>query len=547
MKEHPNSIAIKYFNSGNYAKAEKFFLLAIKEWPSSENYSNMGYCLFNQNKSDEALKYFTKAVKINPKDLTSLENLFTAYFKLDKFDDALLIVDQIYSINGDIKKYFDIAVKYISNKEFDKGIQVYHKILKIKPSEYMIYNYIGSAYIDQNNSLKAKEYYLKSYQMNKNCINTLNNLSMLEHGFYNIEKAKEYANQSISLGSGDAYYIMGCLYEEDKNLDKCIENYTKALASDNLTSKEAVSSNIAMCLLAKGDLENGFKYYESRKYFEEYKKWPGTEWNGEPNRTVLLIPEQGFGDALHFCRYIKLVKQISKKTILLAHTPLYEIMKTLDGVDEVIEAVDGFGTPQYNNYVYLMSLPRIFKTTLETVPNEIPYLHPNKDKVEYWKSRIEQYNGFKVGLVWCGNPRHQMKQVVLTDAKRSMKLSQYNPLLDIPGITFFSLQKDDELNQIEQYPQIVNFMPEVHSYMDTACIVENLDLVISVDTSVVHLVGAINKPVWMLSRYAGCWRWLVNKTDTPWYPTMRIFNQPSPNDWDSVINEVKESLVKLLQ
>lgn len=547
MKEDLNNIAIKYFNSGNYNKAEKFFLKAIKSNPTSEIHSNMGYCLFNQNRFDEAFKYFEKAVKINPKDIVSLENLFTAYFKLDRLDEALSVQERIYNFNSNCSRYYDIASKYISSKQYEKGINVYKKILTINPNEFIVYNYIGSAYIDQNMSEEAKEYYFKSFEINPNYTNTLNNLAMLEQGLKNIDKAMEYANRSIELGDGNAYYIMGCIYEDKREIEKSLEYYHNALTFENLTNKDAVISNIAMAQLNLGDLKNGFKNYEARKYFTEYKKYPGTEWNGEPDRIILLIPEQGFGDTLHFCRYIKQVKAISSKTILLCHTPLYEIMKTVEGVDEVIEAVDGFSTPPYNHYVYLMSLPRIFNTTLETIPNEIPYLFTNKDKVEYWKTRINQYDGFKIGIVWRGNPRKQMKQIVSTDEKRSAHLVDFEPLFDIPNVTYFSLQKDDDLNQIDNYPNIVNFMPEVSNYMDTACIVENLDLVIAVDTSIVHLVGGIGKPIWMLSRFAGCWRWLIDKTDTPWYPTMRIFNQEQQYVWSPLINEVKQNLLELLK
>ncbi len=214
----------------------------------------------------------------------------------------------------------------------------------------------------------------------------------------------------------------------------------------------------------------------------------------------------------------------------------------MDYIDEFLD--ENFeGDIEYDHFIYAMSLPYVFNGK---ITNE-PYLKPDLEKVVYYKEKMKDFN-LKVGLVWTGNPRKNNVELSSIDARRSIKLSQLEEMLNIPGITFVSLQKDDADNQIKNYPQIVDYMDEVKSFYDTTGIIENLDLIISVDTSVIHLAGGLGKPVWCFSRYVGCWRWASypghHKSTTVWYPEMRIYNQTMLDDWSEIISQVTDDLKK---
>ena len=198
-------------------------------------------------------------------------------------------------------------------------------------------------------------------------------------------------------------------------------------------------------------------------------------------------------------------------------------------------------------YVWLLSLPGIFKTNISNIPCKIPYLSVKNKDITYWKKKLISYNGFRVGIVWAGCSRQTNKDNYETDKLRSMTLKQFEPLFCIPNIHFFNLQKDASKDQLKDFPaaRIIDFMDEVDNFMDTAALISNLDLVIAVDTSIVHLVGALGKPVWMLSRYDGCWRWLLNRNDSPWYPTMKIYHQSNKREWGEVINHIRQDLINL--
>ncbi len=188
-----------------------------------------------------------------------------------------------------------------------------------------------------------------------------------------------------------------------------------------------------------------------------------------------------------------------------------------------------------------MSAPHRLGVTLETLPAQTPYLRAPADRAEAWRERLSGWPGLRVGLVWSGNPALKLAWSADANARRSIPPEQLRPLLDRPGITFFSLQKDASTEDL------VDFMGEMEDFADTAALVEALDLVISVDTSVAHLAGALNKPVWILSRFDGCWRWLGHRADSPWYPSARLFHQARRDDWSPVVGEISTALFERMK
>lgn len=275
-------------------------------------------------------------------------------------------------------------------------------------------------------------------------------------------------------------------------------------------------------------------------------------WTGQalPGKTLLLYAEHGQGDAIQFCRLTQAVAERGARVVLVVHHSLKNLLQGLAGVHQLIG--QGETVPSYDYHCPLMSLPRILGITLDTIPATLPYLRADASKVQDWARRMgPACQALRVGLTWAGEARPGSDEVEMNQ-RRSMTFARLTPLLDLPGIEFYSVQKGEAAqNQLSLSPykhRVIDLSAGFSDFAETAALLENLDLLISVDTAVVHLAGALGKPVWLLNRFDTCWRWLLERNDSPWYPgVMRIFRQPTAGDWDTVVAETKQALHLLSQ
>jgi tetratricopeptide (TPR) repeat protein len=297
--------------------------------------------------------------------------------------------------------------------------------------------------------------------------------------------------------------------------------------------------------LLLGDFAGGFRDFESRwdtaplnlmKPPTNRKLWLGkTPLEG---KTILLHCEQGFGDALQFVRYAPLVAARGARVILRLPSPLMELMGRMQGIAQLV--AEGEPLPAHDLHCPLMSLPLAFGTTLETIPADIPYLHADPSRVAEWKARLGPASRPRIGLVWTGRQQPPINYV------RDMALQHVLPLFEVEA-DFISLQKDIPEADRPRYDQLQNLSRHGESlkdFADTAALMENLDLLITVDTSVAHLAGALGKPVWVMNRFDTCWRWLRHRSDSPWYPSLRLFRQPTLGDWNGVVRDVRQALLQ---
>ncbi len=310
-------------------------------------------------------------------------------------------------------------------------------------------------------------------------------------------------------------------------------------------------------MLCKGDYEFGWQEYENRLKLDYAQSFYDTErlkafhWNGDPgalpSKKLLVRAEQGLGDTLQFCRYVRLLSAMGAKVTLRVQKPLMNVLQGLEGLENLNSDADPY--PEFDYYCNLMSLPLLLKTTVESIPNEIPYLKADPDKVKAWADRLGPKVNKRVGLVWSGGFRPDRPDLWLLNRRRNIELIQLIGL-KTEGIEFHSLQKGElpEAELVVQHlqnwdgPKIINHADELTDFTETAALLQNLDLLISVDTSTPHLAGALGKPVWLMNRFDTCWRWFLHRSDSPWYPTFRIFRQKSYDDWTSVVEEVKMAL-----
>ncbi len=316
--------------------------------------------------------------------------------------------------------------------------------------------------------------------------------------------------------------------------------------------------NRALALLAKGDWTEGFAEYEWRwrtraKPPHPYRVplWAGERFEG---RTLLLHDEGGFGDTLQFIRYAALAEARGGTVLLRVREPLVTLLSRLPGLDQVV-AHDA-ELPAFDLHCPMFTLPHVFGTTPDTVPDAEGYLWPDPARMATWRHRLDRDlppgrdRPRRIGLVWAGGPHPYARESALADRRRSIRLHDLAPLADAaPDALFYSLQKGEASAEALSPPsglRLIDHTGSIDSFDDTAALVSQLDLVIAVDTSTAHLAAALGRPVWMLSRYDQCWRWLTGRTDTPWYRTMRLYQQPTPFDWTSPIARVCADLSMLV-
>jgi tetratricopeptide (TPR) repeat protein len=298
--------------------------------------------------------------------------------------------------------------------------------------------------------------------------------------------------------------------------------------------------------LALGDYAAGWRKYETRwsnpSFALSRPDYAQPLWLGEDDlagRTILLHGEQGFGDIIQFCRYTRLVARRAGRVLLRVPGPLVRLMRGIAGI-EVLDQADP--VPAFDCYCPLMSLPLAFGTSVATIPAEIPYLGADPGLVEGWRRRLRTVQGPLIGVVWAGNARIVDRATNSYDRRRSIPAEVFGRLLGEPAFTFVSLQKDLPGTRANPARNPVDWTSELVDFADTAALIEALDLVITVDTAVAHLAGALGKPVWILNRHDACWRWVRGVDGSPWYPTARLFRQPAPGDWDRVISDVATAL-----
>jgi hypothetical protein len=301
----------------------------------------------------------------------------------------------------------------------------------------------------------------------------------------------------------------------------------------------------ALIYLLRGDLGRGFYEYEWRwkKKNAALPDYPAPRWEGSSleGRTLLLQPEQGTGDMLHFVRYAPLLRRFGGRVVLGCSEPLRRLLASLPGVDEFATA--GVAAPHFDVYAPLASLPNILGTTLETIPADVPYLFADPSLAERWKSSItdgsQSDKPVKVGIAWQGSLKHPR------DNERSVPLELFRPLVEVPGVRLFSLQKgpgSEQLAAADWAGNVIELGSRCEDYADTAAAIENLDLVITVDTSVAHLAGAMGKPTWVVLPLVPDWRWMLARDDSPWYPTMQLFRQREDGNWGKVFERVHSAL-----
>ncbi|HEY8749202.1 MAG TPA: tetratricopeptide repeat-containing glycosyltransferase family protein [Tepidisphaeraceae bacterium] len=432
-----------------------------------------------------------------------------------------------------------IALQLLGHPE--KAIEHLSRAVELQPQAAQMQYNLGKALRDQKRMEEAAIAFGRTVELQRSFSPAWNNLGNTLRDLGRLEEAVTCYQTDLELRPNNPHTLhnMGITYRELLRLAEAMRCFDTALTFEPGYNECRLSR--AMLLLLEGQLLRGWNEYESRfdvprtKARREYTQpaWDGSDPEG---RTILLYSEQGFGDAIQFVRYAPLLAQRNVTVIIECQPELRELFASLRGVEQVI--CPGDELPDFDAYRGMLSMPLTFGTTLETIPAEGPYLRADRAKVRRWRKIIEP-GGLRVGLVWAGAAGYG------NDRNRSLTLERISRFAQTPDIRFYGLQKGDAAKQALNPPEgmsVLDLSDELHDFSDTAAAIENLDLVISVDTAVGHLAGALGKSVWLMIPYFPDWRWMLGRVDSPWYPTMRLFRQGARGDWDGVIDRVAEEL-----
>jgi tetratricopeptide (TPR) repeat protein len=505
--------AVAAYQSGQFALSVELFAAAIAANPNAAAYhSNLANPLRELGRLEEAAASLQRALILQPGFADALNNLGVVHELRLRPADAALCYQKAIAANPQLASAHSNlgnALQKLGHPE--DAIACYQKALALHPD-------FADAHFNLGNVLAE----CGRLQPAIDCFDTAARL--------NPGNADAHFNMGNTLGRlGRLAEAAACL----RRATGCRPDFSSA------------HNNLAMALLAQGDFAQGWREYEWRWHMptmrDSRRDFPQPQWRGEaaPGKTLLIHAEQGFGDTLQFCRYATLAAARGLRVILEVPDPLVRLLRGLPGVADILAR--GHPLPPFDLHCPMVSMPLAFATTLETIPSTPKYLQADTAQTEAWARRFAASgNGLRVGLAWAGNPRPHSAELSAIDRRRSLNPALLAPLFTVPGATFFSLQKDGPAPPAD-FP-LIDVMDEMRDFADTAALIETLDLVISVDTAIVHLAAALGKPVWVLERFDSCWRWLNGRRDSPWYPSIRLYRQKLPGDWDSVLTEVRGAL-----
>ena len=582
---------------GRFGEAETYLRKAIEADPDNAEYlSNLAGAILNQDRIDEAIALYERAISIDKENRAARIGLANAlhekndpeasvaYFEdavkrepnapgpLSHLGRALIEARRFNEAVATILKSLELQINFAPShtalgealhamEMYNEAVESHKTAILLDPQDTYAHNKIADTYLKLNRIQEAHEHLLRVIEI---APKDPNGYVKLGSSYFStgdrFDDAMRMFNQALALDPKHAltYNNIGAIQHDHGDSEEAIENFRKALAIR--PNYPTAKHNLALTLLLQGQFEEGWECHESRlvtkerahvyrlihKLFELIPKWDGK--SSLAGKYILLMHEQGFGDSIQFLRYARLVMDQGARVAVHVKNPLYRLFQSFTPEITLVRESDPL-PPCDCSYV-LMSLPYAMQThTVDNIPRYPDgYLAADPILAATWREKINAMSrserNLRIGIVWGGNPEHG------NDCHRSIALDTFKQLFDLPNMEFYSLQKGKPLEGLKALPgdlPVFNLGDDCQDFADTAAAISNLDLVISVDTSVVHLAGAMGHPTWVLLPHIPDWRWLNEREDSPWYPGMRLFRQPAISDWDSVLKRVGEELILLQQ
>jgi tetratricopeptide (TPR) repeat protein len=527
---------------GDHQKAVELLHQSIGLDPTAEQaHNNLGIALAGLGRLDEAIASMRKATELSPGFAVADYNLGSVLQRANRLEEAGDSLRRAIATKPDyFEAHFHLGSALSQQKQFDAAVASYRRAVELRPDLPPTHFALASALKALERNGEAVAGYRRALELKPDWAEAHNSLGNALTAQSRDDEAIECFERALALKPdyADAHNNLGVALQKQNRIAGALLSYHRCelLRPDHAD----LHLNMALAYLVAGDFTNGWREYEWRYQSKARpaRKLPQPLWTGEDlaGKTILLHYEQGFGDTLQFMRYAPLVAARGARVVLEVQPALARLAATLNGAAQVVAA--GEALPAVDFQCPLLSLPERFGTDLASIPANLPYLTPEATAVARWRGEIGDAPALKVGLVWAGNAKHQ------NESQRSLELERLMPLFELPRTSWFSLQVGERAGDLARLPagNIVDLSRGLTDFAETAAAIANLDLVVAVDTSVVHLAGALGRPVWAMLAFAPDWRWLLGREDSPWYPSVRLFRQARPGDWDSVIARVREAL-----
>lgn len=546
-----NLMGMLSLHAKQYDHAVEWGARALRQMPKPEYLVTLGTALQSQGRLEEALKAFDKAVQLKPDVAELWKNLGNVLLALERPADALLSFQHILTLNPrHWEAAYQSAVLFHQLERLEEAVEHFDLCNRLKPDHALTLRARARSLRDMNRLEEALQDSQQACTLDPRDAGACNGVGDIlarlpdrqEEALQWFDRALELEPDFLQALTNKAL-VLGQLHRSEE----AIANYRRLRSLDPDNAEVNISLGHLHLLL--GDFESGWAGHEARRkipsFSAPYPKFSEPIWLGKETidgKTILVHVDEGFGDTIQFARYVPMLAARGARVILVVDGPAYPLLSNLAGVSQCFP-FPAHTLPPFDFHCPMSSLPLAFGTRLDTIPSGTSYLPaPAASRVQAWESCLGPHDRLRVGLVWSGNPNHR------NDRNRSIPLRTLSRILDADA-TFVSLQKDprpDDKQVLLEFTGILDLTADLTDFVETAALLHCLDLVITVDTSVAHLAGALGCPTWILLPYNPDWRWLLGRDDSPWYPTIRLFRQPKPRDYDSVIDRVRAELTAMI-
>jgi Flp pilus assembly protein TadD/ADP-heptose:LPS heptosyltransferase len=497
-----------------------------------------------------ALEVLEGLLQRDPRNPQVLHDVAVTLSDLSRFGEAQKRFEEAIAIRPSFASaQNNLGILLEDQGEMEAAIQCFEKAIELQPMSEEMHNNLGVALASLGRYPDAIECYRKTIALNPDSAQGYNNLGNALRSDGQVEEAERCLRHAIRLQPdyAEAYNNLGIVLAQRNRSEEAIACYDRAIHFKPEYAEAHM--NRALSFLGRGDFTEGWIEYEWRWKTKEMasrrlRRFQNKHWDGSPldGKRIWLYYEQGIGDTLQFLRYAKFLKQQGATITLEVQEFLHPLLSGCPWIDQLV--AERTAAIDCDYHAPLLSLPGIIGTTLDDVPCDTPYLLPNEESAKRWEKRLAEIDGFKIGIAWQGNPQYR------GDRLRSIPLEQFAALACVEGVTLISLQKGLGTEQLEQAGIDVVAFDDLDTksgaFVDTSAIMESVDLVVTSDTAIPHLAGALGVPVWMATPYAADWRWLEAQEDSPWYPTMRLFRQQEEGDWETVFAEIAGALMEYI-
>jgi len=538
--------AIALHRQGRLSEAEQYYAAILgQDQGHFDALHLLGLARYQQGRAVEALQLIAAALRAGPHSPDVLSNYGLVLAALERHEEALANFDRALALDcGHANALNNRGLTLAALGRPAEALASWGRALEIDPNHFEALHSRGNALYRLKRFDEALADYDRVLLLQPGNLDVFNNRGGALAGLGRLDEALDSYDRALKIAPKLPVLLInkGNVLADQHNFELALSSYAEAAATEAMRAEAIWCQSLVRLRL--GQFARGWREFEwrwqQRSWAPQRRNFIERLWLGrEPLacRTILLHAEQGFGDTLQLVRYAKLVAGRGPIVLLEVQPPLKSLLSSVDGVAQTFAR--GELLPNFDLHCPLMSLPLAFGTTLDSIPAKVPYLHAPADRLARWRDRLGEKRCLRVGIAWAGNALHK------NDHQRSIALEHFAALLAAPDIEFVSLQKEiaaADASAPSGRANVINIADELGDFADTAAVISLLDLVVTADTSVAHLAGALGRPVWVLVPFAPDFRWLLNREDSPWYPTARLFRQPRLGDWESVIARVRDEL-----